>query len=331
MRVRRGRLAALAIVALGLAPGTWLRTAPPAGQDSPFIAFTPLPLTQRTLGPFAVEGAWRGDSRNFWFGGYSALVALDRDTLLAGADRGWTLRFAAPVPDHPARERARFAPVSRNYADKRLWDLESLTRDPASGAIWGGFEYRNAIARFDSTGRVQAVAFPPAMRKWPDNAGPEGLVRLADGRLLVSAEAVWQREGARELHTLLVFPRDPLGGAAPWKTWIETPAGYSPVDMAQLPGGQVLVLMRKTHFLPLHFTGRIGLYDPRRLSPGQPWRGTVLARLEPPLPTDNYEGMAVVPDARGAGATVWLISDDNRMRTFQRTLLLRLHWPGADR
>ena len=42
-----------------------------------------------------------------------------------------------------------------------------------------------------------------------------------------------------------------------------------------------------------------------------------------PLPRDNYEGLAIMPDA--TGVTMWLISDDNRMR-YQRTLLLQLHW-----
>ena len=56
----------------------------------------------------------------------------------------------------------------------------------------------------------------------------------------------------------------------------------------------------------------------------------MLAKLEPPLPTDNYEGIAVAPDESGKGAAVWVMSDDNRMRTFQRTILLKLRWPPSE-
>ncbi|WP_165859639.1 esterase-like activity of phytase family protein [Tsuneonella suprasediminis] len=320
------RFAAIVSVALGLSPGTWLRDAPPQGVDSPVVVFRPIALNKRTLGPFTIEGAWHLDSSNFWFGGYSALVALDSGTLLAGADRGWTLRFRVPPANRMSQQYARFSPVGTKYANKHLSDLEALAHDPANGGIWGAFEYRNAIAHFSRDGRMQQVAFPPAMRDWPSNAGPEAMVRLADGRFLVSAEAVWRSGAKLDLHTLLVFSGDPVGGARSWKARIATPPDYALVDMAQLPDGRVLVLMRKVNYLPPRFTGRIAVYDPRTLSADMPWRGQVVAKLEPPLPTDNYEGIAVAPDKSGAGAAVWIVSDDNRMRTFQRTVLLKLRW-----
>lgn len=320
------RFAAIVSVALGLSPGTWLRDAPPQGVDSPVVVFRPIALNKRTLGPFTIEGAWHLDSSNFWFGGYSALVALDSGTLLAGADRGWTLRFRVPPANRMSQQYARFSPVGTKYANKHLSDLEALAHDPANGGIWGAFEYRNAIAHFSRDGRMQQVAFPPAMRDWPSNAGPEAMVRLADGRFLVSAEAVWRSGAKLDLHTLLVFSGDPVGGARSWKARIATPPDYAPVDMAQLPDGRVLVLMRKVNYLPPRFTGRIAVYDPQTLSADMPWRGQVVAKLEPPLPTDNYEGIAVVPDKSGAGAAVWIVSDDNRMRTLQRTVLLKLRW-----
>jgi hypothetical protein len=55
------------------------------------------------------------------------------------------------------------------------------------------------------------------------------------------------------------------------------------------------------------------------------WRVTVIGELAPPLPSDNFEGLAVVPDAAG-GAVLWVISDDNRS-PLQRTLLLKFRWP----
>ena len=57
---------------------------------------------------------------------------------------------------------------------------------------------------------------------------------------------------------------------------------------------------------------------------GKAWKGTVIATLEPPLPSDNFEGLAVAPQADGS-AVVWVISDDNQI-SFQRTILLKLRW-----
>jgi hypothetical protein len=52
-----------------------------------------------------------------------------------------------------------------------------------------------------------------------------------------------------------------------------------------------------------------------------------LARLEPPLPTDNFEGLAVRPDA-GGGLFVYIVSDDNRS-PLQRTYLMMFQLPAG--
>ena len=63
--------------------------------------------------------------------------------------------------------------------------------------------------------------------------------------------------------------------------------------------------------------------DPAEIAAGEEWRWHKLADLKRPVPRDNFEGLAIVPDA--SGVTLWLISDDNFAR-IQRTLLLELHW-----
>ena len=54
-----------------------------------------------------------------------------------------------------------------------------------------------------------------------------------------------------------------------------------------------------------------------------------VAWLSRPLPSDNYEGLAIVPEAQSDRVALWLISDDNSS-AFQRTLLLRLSLDPAD-
>ncbi|MEG8047659.1 esterase-like activity of phytase family protein [Sphingomonas aerolata] len=82
---------------------------------------------------------------------------------------------------------------------KRDRDSESLTIDAATGTAWVGFEYWNAVGRYaagaDGTllARFEGMVRPRAMREWPDNGGPESMVRLRDGR---SRRAVGDRAAA---------------------------------------------------------------------------------------------------------------------------------------
>ena len=62
--------------------------------------------------------------------------------------------------------------------------------------------------------------------------------------------------------------------------------------------------------------GRIGAWDVGFLE--------MQTRKQGATPTENFEGLAVVPGQRG-GVVLWLISDDNQS-AFQRTLLLKLLW-----
>jgi hypothetical protein len=173
--------------------------------------------------------------------------------------------------------------------------------------------------------RTSAAVSPAAMRDWRATFGAEAMVRLADGRFVVLAEGSrdWFGEGMPGL----VFPSDPVAGAPPAAFRFAPPPGFRPVDMAQLPDRRVLILLRRVDWgIPPVFSGKLMLADPVALRPGEEWRAEPVADLATPLPTDNYEGLAVEPDGKG-GVVLWLISDDNEM-ALQRTLLLKLAWPA---
>jgi hypothetical protein len=320
------RLLILLIVTLGLAPGTWLRSPGVPPDNRQLLTITPIAPGTSDLGPLRVTGAWQLTSPNRHFHSYSALVALDDGRLLAGSDRGRMLRFAPPGTPPSLPMLGLFA--GGREQDKALVDLESLARDPATGRVWAGYEGRNEIARYDASLRTVARTRPAAMRNWGANTGPEAMVRLRDGRFIVLAEANPRWLG--DSMPGLLFPDDPVDGARPAGFTFVPPADFRPVDMAQLPDGRVLILLRKVHWgLPPGFSGRLVVADPARIEPGKAWRGETVADLVDPLPTDNYEGLAVVPHADG-GATLWLISDDNET-LFQRTLLLRFEWPAREK
>ena len=314
------KLALLLVVILGLAPGTWLRSPRPPANQQQILGFVELPVPAVDLGPLEPAGAWVLDSPNDTFGGYSALTPLGDGSLLAASDKGSILRFSPPG----MLQGGITIGYSGQDPNRPKWQLdsESLTRDPATGRLWFGFEGDNRIERFDADFRGRAAVRPAAMRGWPGNSGPEAMVRLADGRFVVLAEGT-HRWFDGEVPGLL-FRSDPVTGIAPLQFRFVPPAGYQPVDLAQLPDGRVLILLRRVVWgLPPGFAGKLMLAEPRAIRAGQRWPATLLANLAAPLPSDNYEGLAVVPDS--AGTTLWLISDDNDS-LFQRTLLLKLRW-----
>lgn len=319
------RLALLAVLAAGLAPGLWWRPDLPPPHTGNELAVIPLGETPRRAGELELTGAWQLDSPNEHFHGYSALAILRDGRFLAASDRGRMLLFAPPgapprppVFDHFAGEDA---------AAKRFADIEALAHDPETGRIWAAYEVANMIRRFTATFAPDGKAAPAAMRDWSEVSGPESMVRLADGRFIVLAE------GGGALFASgspgLLFPADPVDGAEPVPFRLRAPEGYRPVDIAQLPGGRVMILLRAFAWgLPPRFTGKLMLADPAAIRENGEWSGRVIADLAPPLPSENYEGLAIEPGEDG-GAILWLISDDNEMR-FQRTLLLRFVWRAKE-
>jgi hypothetical protein len=315
-----GRLILLLIVALGLAPGTWVRSPRPVYDERQILLAIPQPHGARASGPMRLAGAWELRSPSSDFHGYSALAVLADGSLLALSDRGRMLRFGPP--DGP-RLAIRIGPFSaREGGAKRLADIEAMTFDRSSGRLWIAYEGSNLIERRGREGAVER-AWPAAMRNWAVNTGPEAMVRLADGRFIVLSESrdVWFGRSTPGL----LFPGDPVDGAEPLRFRFVPPDGFRPVDMAQIPDGQVLILVRRVEWgLPPGFAIQLVLADPKHIEAGEAWRGRIVAEIAEPWPADNYEALAVAPGRRGE-VVLWLLSDDNES-LFQRTLLLKLLW-----
>lgn len=316
------RIAILILCALLLASSWWRSPLPPTNHD-PHVVFTRLPVEGLPApGPgMAVEGAWVLSGKGEHFGGYSALVSLGGGRFLAASDRGRYLRFSDPSLGAPDPQMGWFLVPAND--DKRQVDCESLTRDPQTGDLWAGYEQSNAIVRADANGHLLRSARPSAMRGWPSNRGPEATVRLADGRFIVLSEAHDTWLGSTG--PALLFPSAPADGSIPTRFRFESPDGYRPTDMAQMPDGRMVVLLRKLELaMPPGFVSKLVVAYPAAIRAGGVWRGTVVASLAEPLPVDNFEGLAVVPRADGA-LTLWVISDDNTSLV-QRTILLKLRW-----
>lgn len=310
------------IVALAFAPQVWLRDPPYRHNPDQAVLATPIAGPMVELGPFLLTGAWQLTSANSNFGGYSGLVVPRPGWLRAYSDMGQVLEMPQPGLPGTARQSAVFG---SEFGQKSARDVEAASFDPATGVTWLALEGRNALVRLDRDQRPDPAGFiqPAPMRRWTLNSGPEAMVRLRDGRFLVLAEAYasWRASGAHQ-----AFRLSPGAGGRP-----ETAegftfaglAGFRPTDMAQLPDGRVLVLLRRLRWpMPPRFGTWLVLADPDAIVPGQPWRAIPLASLDGTGLEENYEGLAIEPGAAGQ-VTVWLISDSNAAVT-QRTLLLRL-------
>lgn len=272
---------------------------------------------RRTLGALTYLGGLHLSSRDPAFGGFSAL-AVRGDRFLLLSDGGLTYAFRMgrdlTLSDHQFGALPAGPGTGWNKRDR---DSESLTVDPVSGQLWVGFERANAVWRYaPDLSRATAKRAPPEMARWPENAGPEAMTRLPDGRFLIFAENAHDPAGGRRA---LLFDRDPTDPKSTTRRLrLLLPEPYRPTDAALTPDGRLLILARAVSIRD-GFTARLLLAD----APDA--RGAIrtheLATFAYPILHDNFEGLAIT---REGGATiVWLVSDDNGPSLFQRTLLLK--------
>ncbi|MEJ2409763.1 MAG: esterase-like activity of phytase family protein [Novosphingobium sp.] len=296
------------------------------------IALPPKHTLQAYLGAFRLEGGWQLKSRNDMFFGYSSMVPQPDGRILALNDAGDYLRFSPPGV-LPPRLQIGGIGFREHVGGKKYRDVESVAHDPVTGRYWLGLESRNMIVRTDARLVEEAGVAPRAMAGWGLNTGPEALARLPDGRFVTIREVTRSLFDPR-LHEAVLFDGDPVEHPDGHRFLFEGPDNFSVVDMALLPDGRALILMRRLLWpLPMRFAGRIVVADTRQIRPGKVWHSLPLASLASVLPVDNFEAIGVVPRPDGR-VTVWLMSDDNGMRVWQRTLLWklsvdprRLPWP----
>lgn len=269
--------------------------------------------------PARLVRAWSLRSENGDFGGLSAIHASG-NSLTMVSDKGTLVRLGVDERTSHWKGSIALLPAGcGNMRDKGQRDTESLAADPRTGALWVGFESRNAICRIsiDAQGGTR-FANPRFMAHWNVTSGAEALVRLRDGRFLVFQEKPDTNSGSVEV---LGYPADPVQQPNRMTVMrLKVEDGYLPVDAAELPDGRLLVLARRFR-LPFEFTSRLYLVD--RFA----WRGDAelkareVMRISRPRLADNYEGIAI--DPAGDRIMVWLVSDDNFLGA-QRSLLLQL-------
>jgi len=271
---------------------------------------------RRDFDELTLIGAWRLTSDNPYFGGISSM-RVTGGQVLALSDAAYVHEFRTPDEglETPLNSRRLPGIYTSPEPDR---DSESMTTDPKTGLMWVGFEYSNAIRRYSpDLGAKLAWVGPLAMRKWPENAGAEAMVRLPDGRFLVFSEEAGGPNGSEQA---LVFPGDPIRhGRNSTRFYYRPPGGFCATDAALLPDGRVLILNR--HFSIFDgVAAALTIVDPRDIVAGKIVRSKLLAVLKPPLNIDNIEALSV--EQVDGQTIVWMASDDN-FNPLQQNLLLK--------
>jgi hypothetical protein len=311
-------LLVFALLATNIPPGPRY---PLDGPGEAELTYTPVRLAaddpgRRDVGRLHFLGGWELSSPDRRFGGVSGL-RVDGDQAIAVSDAGMVLTF--PLPGASAAPRVRFLPVMDGPGpgrQRRTRDTEGIWVEGSE--VWLSFERQNAAWRYDrATLRGESGAEPAPMRGWRGNSGPEAITRFANGRFLILEEG---RDNGSTTSTAVLFAGDPALPGMPWmRLTYRRPAGYRATDTATLPDGRVLILNRS--LAGLRLSAKLMVADVRGLQPGGDLGAQEVATLAAPLVVDNMEGVAVTQE--NGRTIVWLISDDDFMRVFRHTLLLK--------
>jgi len=276
------------------------------------IALEPTKLSKdsnhlRQNGKLLYLAGWTMRSDHPDFGGWSAM-APRRSGLRLVSDRGAMLDIPFPGGSAITGQLSEIPKGCGFHWIKEKQDSESFTADVVSGQSWIGLENTNTLCRFSGERGPATSIARPEMKDWRSADGPEAMVRLRDGRMLVFAEVDPNDSG--RLTPVLVFKGDPLNPAIkPVTAILDRPPGYMPVDSAELPDGRLLVLYR-LFSARQWFRNRLYIMDmPKAVRPGMLLKGKEIARLESPMLVDNFEAMAVTQEKRRT--IIWLASDDN--------------------
>jgi hypothetical protein len=301
------------------------------------IDVTPVPLDpadpdRTSIGPLQyLGGLWlRADDPRF--GGLSDLrVSPDGERLVAVSDcgNGLTARLSYDgsgrlVGLADARLVALTTPRGGPLAADEL-DAESLVAVPG-GDLEVGFEGRGRVQAYGPgfAGPARPLQAPGALAACGRNGGLELMADAGGGKRLLVCEtrrgassSVPAWIGASESWQERDYPLTFEGG------WAGEP--FRPTGAARLPNGDLLIVERR--FPPL--AARIVRLERDALEGRGALEPRELARLEPPLTLDNFEGVEVRQDGRGR-TLVYVMSDDNNCAKtpgtprvgVQRTLLL---------
>ncbi len=281
------------------------------------VALDPENPARKSIGRLEFIGGLRLSSSDPAFGGFSGLDISADGRLTAIGDRGqWLSARLEEEQGRPvALTDASMMPL-QGIGGQGLngpWrDAESLARLPGGGWLVA-FERFHRIRRYEEKaplygGGAAIVPRPPALDAAPANGGIEAMTVLADGRILIFAEDMRTEQGTHP--GWLIGPDGSMARLS-----LRAEGLFKPTGLSTLANGDVLLLERRFTLIG-GVAARISRLRRQDIRPAARLGAQELARLEPPLTVDNFEGIAAVADG------IYILSDDN-FNPLQNTLLLK--------
>ena len=287
------------------------------------IEARPVPLNSDdpaviVVGALTYRGGLELTSRDTNFGGLSALgISSDGARLVALSDRGFRLSARILYDDKgnlSGLADADLGPMGgidgAPLSEKEYADAESMAPG-VEGEIVVAFERRHRLWRYVPGSPLPEPLPPPdELMGAPSNGGIEALALLDDGRLFALTEKYSSGE-------------DVVGWISDRDGWsvltLATDGGFDPTGAATLPGGDIIVVMRRFNLIGTN-AARLIRIPASHIRPGASLRGRAIAEIGPPLTFDNFEGVEARRGARGE-TLITILSDDN-FNPLQRTLLM---------
>jgi hypothetical protein len=294
----------------------------PVTVFSQTVPLDPQKPANRQVGELEYRGGIALRSTDPRFGGFSGIhISTDGATLLAISDRGNWLRLSLTYNSAGrlvGAARAEMGPLIGEDGKPLTGasaDAEALAV-LADGSMLVAFERQHRILHYPEASppfSKPPVPFtaPEGLEEAPPNGGLEALVHVGRNYFVAIAERMTTGGGAVAAWVGRGGIWEPFG-------YIRKP-GLRVTDAALLPAGDLLVLEHRYSAA----SGSVARFVrvPRNvIAPRQRIEGKELALLEPPLTTENFEGVSV---RRGQGreALIYVISDDN-FNPLQRTILM---------
>jgi hypothetical protein len=328
------RAALLGACGLGLAACTPSAADQPEQWRAVEIEATPVELGADTVGRLRFRGGLALSSPNPVFGGVSDIEVLDDGRLIGISDNGDWFEARLTLDENGAligvtgmRTAFMRDESGEVFPNKRAGDSEDMAQLP-DGRFAIAFEQSQSIRIYDLNrdgpfGAAQAGPALAGVDALPRNVGLEALATTDEGALLVGAEG-----GSGETTPLWLVALEASDAAAE-RIGYPLSGGFSLTSLDRLPDGGFVALER--FYAPvIGARARLTRFPAESLNARGEGLPEVeeLARLAPPMPVDNFEGVSAVRMPDGA-TRIYIVSDDN-FSTRQRTLLLAFDVIGAD-
>lgn len=267
------------------------------------------------------EAGFELRSRDPDFGGLSGLwLAPDGTRLLMTSDRGHFFEavldrdFSGRLTGVVAVRKVGMPPEGLGLDSEALATVGASPGSPSGPTVAVSFEQNHRLRLFDAATLERAdngLDLDLDGLGLPRNRGLEAVADLEDGDLLALAEGLSAGPGRSRGWILGAGPPVPLA--------YRTTGAFVPTG-ADREGPDLYVLERRFSFLG-GFGTRVVRIDAGSVGPGAILAGEEVLRIAPPLPSENYEGIAISTEPDGR-TLLYLVSDDN-FNALQRTLLLQ--------